>query len=263
MASSAASPSAHGRTTSGVSLADLSQPTLDLKALEANLRHYAENPQLVRDLAGDASLSAALNPQVLSLPNYRIEDGRQGPVASVSIVMGASSGATTPGGAVPPVLLPTSPVPGTPAAPADRQGTEPSGLSLLLQETDLERQIVIENSDRDTSWYFNSFMGSPHRVYLGLDDGKDDKRGYYALATLLESGDSGGFLRAILWRKEGVERIQVPIEKKADVAKLDLLKLFDPSCASFFFGLPRQSPLLFRSCLPPRLDSRNGPSRAR
>lgn len=45
-------------------------------------------------------------------------------------------------------------------------------------------------------------------------------------------------MRAVLWRKEGVHRIQAPVDKKTDIGKIDVLKLIDQSFAKW--GRPRE-----------------------
>jgi len=101
-------------------------------------------------------------PTILPCEGFRLEDGSENPLS----------------------IAP--PTPTSNAAPAQLQHsnsfslTSPnSGSSLSLNGTNnndsstlIERHILVENADQDTTWYFRYFLGQPHHNFIGYDDQK-------------------------------------------------------------------------------------------
>lgn len=64
--------------------------------------------------------------------------------------------------------------------------------------------VILENPETETRWYFRYFLGSSHQNFLATLNGNDDELEVVLLSVL--TADDGS-IRAILWRKTGSERL--------------------------------------------------------
>ncbi|XP_063547714.1 GTPase-activating Rap/Ran-GAP domain-like protein 3 isoform X1 [Cydia strobilella] len=63
---------------------------------------------------------------------------------------------------------------------------------------------VLENPEFQTRWYFKYFLGKMHQNYVGLDYAREP----FLLSVVQES--SAGLMRAILFNKNGAQKIYIP-----------------------------------------------------
>ncbi|XP_067641103.1 GTPase-activating Rap/Ran-GAP domain-like protein 3 isoform X1 [Eurosta solidaginis] len=83
---------------------------------------------------------------------------------------------------------------------------------------------ILENPEHQTRWYFKYFLGKLHQNYVGTDA---EKSPYFLSVVSQESGHQGApMYRAILFRKQGTQKIALPYQNNQKMTVKHILTHF-------------------------------------
>ncbi|XP_036318191.1 GTPase-activating Rap/Ran-GAP domain-like protein 3 isoform X2 [Rhagoletis pomonella] len=89
---------------------------------------------------------------------------------------------------------------------------------------------ILENPEHQTRWYFKYFLGKLHQNYVGMDA---EKNPYFLSVVSQESGHQGApMYRAILFRKQGTQKIALPYQANQKLTVKQILTHFTGMDAS-------------------------------
>ncbi|XP_054729663.1 GTPase-activating Rap/Ran-GAP domain-like protein 3 isoform X1 [Anastrepha obliqua] len=89
---------------------------------------------------------------------------------------------------------------------------------------------ILENPEHQTRWYFKYFLGKLHQNYVGIDA---EKNQYFLSVVSQESGHQGApMYRAILFRKQGTQKIALPYQANQKLTVKQILTHFTGMDAS-------------------------------
>eukprot|EP00053_Salpingoeca_punica_P019147 m.191945 g.191945 ORF g.191945 m.191945 type:complete len:865 (+) comp17578_c0_seq2:212-2806(+) len=100
----------------------------------------------------------------------------------------------------------------------------------LADRQALSDNILLENPEAETRWYFKYFLGEHHENHIAYLHNPDEEDGHelVVLSILFETNKASGVeskqIRAILWRKTGSEHLVLPVKGKMPDAKRVLLE---------------------------------------
>ncbi|XP_039960598.1 GTPase-activating Rap/Ran-GAP domain-like protein 3 isoform X1 [Bactrocera tryoni] len=83
---------------------------------------------------------------------------------------------------------------------------------------------ILENPEHQTRWYFKYFLGKLHQNYVGMDT---EKNPYFLSVVSQDSGHQGApMYRAILFRKQGTQKIALPFQPNQKLTVKQILSHF-------------------------------------
>ncbi|XP_054086487.1 GTPase-activating Rap/Ran-GAP domain-like protein 3 isoform X2 [Zeugodacus cucurbitae] len=83
---------------------------------------------------------------------------------------------------------------------------------------------ILENPEHQTRWYFKYFLGKLHQNYVGIDT---EKSPYFLSVVSQDSGHQGApMYRAILFRKQGTQKIAIPFQANQKLTVKQILTHF-------------------------------------
>ncbi|TMW51106.1 hypothetical protein DOY81_003806 [Sarcophaga bullata] len=83
---------------------------------------------------------------------------------------------------------------------------------------------ILENPEHQTRWYFKYFLGKLHQNYVGIDA---EKSPYFLSVVSHDSGNQGApMYRAILFRKQGTQKIALPYQANQKLTVKQILTHF-------------------------------------
>ncbi|XP_029409205.2 GTPase-activating Rap/Ran-GAP domain-like protein 3 isoform X2 [Bactrocera dorsalis] len=83
---------------------------------------------------------------------------------------------------------------------------------------------ILENPEHQTRWYFKYFLGKLHQNYVGMDT---EKNPYFLSVVSQDSGHQGApMYRAILFRKQGTQKIALPFQSNQKLTVKQILSHF-------------------------------------
>ncbi|XP_059224080.1 GTPase-activating Rap/Ran-GAP domain-like protein 3 isoform X1 [Stomoxys calcitrans] len=89
---------------------------------------------------------------------------------------------------------------------------------------------ILENPEHQTRWYFKYFLGKLHQNYVGIDA---EKSPYFLSVVSQDSGNQGApMYRAILFRKQGTQKIALPYQANQKLTVKQILTHFSGIDAS-------------------------------
>lgn len=97
-----------------------------------------------------------------------------------------------------------------------------SETSPLVDRNALMGNILLENPEIETRWYFKYFLGHHHKNWIAFLSSRDGMMEPVLLSMFSEEADDDLSVRAILWRKSGSERLltRIPKGKMVDPRKI-------------------------------------------